>query len=105
MLHLTPKPYDPPKEFWYYHDGETVGHFAFGEQPDGMDFLMPALRAEGAAKVKGTDGNYVTIDDEARKVLAAIERYFRVSIPREDVLSGTLPGAVTAMAPPNNPGD
>lgn len=105
VIHLTPKPYDPPKEFWYYRSGDTVGRFDFGEQPGGMEFLTPALQAVGAMKIMGRDGVYEEIDDETRKILAAIERHFSVSLPRADVIDGSLPAAVTAVTHPENPGD
>ncbi|MFF5716112.1 hypothetical protein [Streptomyces buecherae] len=105
VLHLTPKSYDPPKEFWYYRDGVTLGRFDFGEQPGELEFLAPSLEAEGALNVRGPNGLYARVDDEARKILAALERHFGLSLPYEDIVHGTLPGVVTAMTPPENLGD
>ncbi|MFJ5776265.1 hypothetical protein [Streptomyces sp. NPDC093094] len=101
VLHLTPKPDDPPKECWYYRDGETVGRLDIGDTPDeGMAFLLPTFEEAGLL-----DDDVSEEFDSLRATLTALQQYFGLSLPRREILNGRLPAAVTAAAPPENLGD
>ncbi|MFH8751995.1 hypothetical protein ACH4GK_34070 [Streptomyces rimosus] len=101
VLHLTPKPDDPPREGWYYRDGHTVGRFDIGDTPDeGLTFLLPAFEAAGLL-----DEDVSEEFDSLRATLAALQQHFGLSLPRQAILDGRLPAAVTATAPPENLGD
>ncbi|MFB7500745.1 hypothetical protein ACFC09_39745 [Streptomyces sp. NPDC056161] len=101
VLHLTPKPDDPPRECWYYRDGHTVGRFDIGDTPDeGMAFLLPAFEEAGLL-----DDDVSEELDSLRATLAALQQYFGLSLPRQEILNGRLPAAVTASVPPENLGD
>ncbi|CAM5563125.1 hypothetical protein [Streptomyces purpurascens] len=101
VLHLTPKPDDPPRECWYYRDGQTVGRFDIGDTPDeGMAFLLPAFEEAGLLEDDVSDEF-----DSLRATLTALQQYFGLSLPRQEILNGQLPAAVTATVPPVNLGD
>ncbi|MGW5116242.1 hypothetical protein ACWEQ8_12505 [Streptomyces noursei] len=101
VLHLTPKTDDPPKECWYYRDGQTVGRFDFGDTPDeGMEFLLPAFEEAGLL-----DDDVSEEFDTSRATLTALQQHFGLSLPRQEILSGRLPAAITAIVPPENLGD
>ncbi len=90
MLHLTPKPDDPPKEVWYYRDGATIGWFNIGERPDdGTEFLIPALEEAGFFDT-------TLHEDEVLITLRVLQEHFGLSLPRQQILTGRLPPAVTA---------
>lgn len=87
VLHQTPKPDDPPRECWYYRDGQTVGRFDIGDTPEGgMAFLLPAF-------------------DSLSAPLTALQQHFGLSLPRREILDDRLPAVVTAAVPPENLGD
>lgn len=99
VLHLTPKPDDPPKEVWYYRDGATIGWFNIGERPDdGTEFLIPALEEAGFFDT-------TLHEDEVLITLRVLQEHFGLSLPRQQILTGRLPSAVTAKTPPENLGD
>ena len=101
VLHLTPKPDDPPRECWYYRDGHTVGRFDIGDTPDeGMEFLLPAFEEAGLLDEDASEEF-----DSLRATLTALQQHFGLSLAREDILNGRLPAAVTAVVPPENLGD
>ncbi|MEU0031922.1 hypothetical protein [Streptomyces sp. NPDC006335] len=101
VLHLTPKPDDPPRECWYYRDGRTVGRFDIGDTPDeDMAFLLPAFEEAGLL-----DDDASEDFDSLHATLSALQQHFRLSLPRQDILNGRLPAAVTATVPPENLGD
>jgi hypothetical protein len=101
VLHLTPKPDDPPRECWYYRDGRTVGRFDFGDTPDeGMSFLLPSLSELGLLDDEESE-DY----DSLRATLAVLQQHFGLSLPRREILNGRLPAAVTATTPPGSPGE
>ncbi|MFF8931587.1 hypothetical protein ACF1AO_30470 [Streptomyces longwoodensis] len=101
ILHLTPKPDDPPRECWYYRDGQTIGRFDIGDTPDeGLEFLLPAFEEAGLLE-DDVDEEF----DSLRATLAALQQHFSLSLPRQQVLTGRLPAAVTAAVPPENLGD
>ncbi|MGW3657170.1 hypothetical protein ACWD6R_16415 [Streptomyces sp. NPDC005151] len=105
VLHLTPKGYDPPSEVWYYRDGATVGHFSIGEIPDGdMTFLAPAFEAAGLVDDPVLSERPEDFDS-VRATLAVLEEHFGLCLPRDAVLEGRLPAAVTALTHPENLGD
>ncbi|MER7396465.1 hypothetical protein ABT381_13185 [Streptomyces sp. NPDC000151] len=105
VLHLTAKPDDPPRECWYYRDGATVGRFDFGERPEGgLEFLVPALEEAGAVDDPFLP-DFPEDYDETPPTLTALENHFHLSLPRELILTGSLPAAVTAKVPPENLGD
>ncbi|MFD4413585.1 hypothetical protein [Streptomyces sp. NPDC058476] len=105
VLHLTPKPDDPPRECWYYRDGVTVGRFDIGETPDEqLAFLLPA--SEEGGLVDDPLLSEASEDfDSLRATLEALQQHFGLSLPREEILNGRLPAAVTASVPPENLGD
>jgi hypothetical protein len=101
VLHLTPKPDDPPRECWYYRDGQTVGRFDIGDTPDeDMAFLLPAFEEAGLL-----DDDVSEDFDSLHATLTALQQHFGLSLPRQDILNGRLPAAVTATVPPENLGD
>ncbi|MEW2290233.1 hypothetical protein [Streptomyces sp. NPDC047841] len=91
-----PKPDDPPKECWYYHDGHTVGRFDIGDTPDeAMAFLLPAFEEAGLL-----DDDVREEFDSLHATLAALQQHFGLSLPRQEVMNGRLPAAVTAIVLP-----
>lgn len=100
-MHLTPKPDDPPRECWYYRNGQTVGRFDIGGTPDaGMAFLLPAFEEAGLLDdVLGEEF------DSLCATLTALQQHFGLSLPRREILNGRLPAAVTAPVLPENLGD
>ncbi|MFF7161818.1 hypothetical protein ACFZBP_10665 [Streptomyces sp. NPDC008086] len=101
VLHLTPKPDDPPRECWYYHDGQTVGRFDIGDSPDErLAFLLPAFEQAGLLSDDVSEEF-----DSLHATLTALQQHFGLSLPRQDILNGRLPAAVTATVPPENLGD
>ncbi|MEU5647468.1 hypothetical protein [Streptomyces milbemycinicus] len=105
ILHLTPKPDDPPRECWYYRDGQTVGRFDIGATPDeGLAFLLPTFEEAGLVDdplLPDMSEDF----DSLRATLAALQQYFGLSLPREQIMNDRLPAAVTAAVPPENLGD
>lgn len=101
VVHLTPKPDDPPRECWYYRDGETIGRFDIGDTPDeNMAFLLPAFEDAGLL-----DDDVSEEFDSLSATLSALQGHFGLSLPRHEILQGRLPAAVTATVPPENLGD
>ncbi|MGX1274810.1 hypothetical protein [Streptomyces phaeoluteigriseus] len=101
VLHLTPKPDDPPRECWYYRDGQTVGRFDIGDTPDGgMAFLLPAFEEAGLL-----DDDVNEEFDSMSATLTALPQHFGLSLPRQDIFHERLAAAVTAVVPPENLGD
>ncbi|WP_242432046.1 hypothetical protein [Streptomyces avermitilis] len=43
--------------------------------------------------------------DSLRATLTALQQHFELSLPRQEILNGRLPAAVTATVPPENLGD
>ncbi|WP_328868652.1 hypothetical protein OHT76_43955 [Streptomyces sp. NBC_00287] len=43
--------------------------------------------------------------DSLRATLTALQQHSGLSLPRQDILNGRLPAAVTATTPPENLGD
>ncbi|MGA5363991.1 hypothetical protein [Streptomyces purpurascens] len=43
--------------------------------------------------------------DSLRATLTALQQHFGLSLPRQEILNGQLPAAVTATVPPVNLGD
>lgn len=109
MIHLTPKPDDPPREFWYYENGATVCAMDIGSESrrrgNDPDVLVPALARAGLVSPTGGPLGGERHDDYVERLFGALEDHFKVSLPRDLVVDGALPAAVTATSEPRNLGD
>ncbi|GAA5706388.1 hypothetical protein [Streptomyces avermitilis] len=65
-----------------------------------MAFLLPAFEEAGLLD----DGVSEELDS-LRATLTALQQHFELSLPRQEILNGRLPAAVTATVPPENLGD
>ncbi|MFI0204821.1 MULTISPECIES: DUF6461 domain-containing protein [Streptomyces] len=100
-VHLDPQPDHPPKQFAYARDGELVCCFGLGEEVwrggHRPDFLLPELIAAGILTPQGACARPAdeAEGDRDRRVLAVLERRFRLSVPRRLIADTPLPAYVT----------
>ncbi|WP_329565778.1 DUF6461 domain-containing protein [Streptomyces sp. NBC_01361] len=94
LYYESQNPKLPPPEFTYFHNGEYVcgfdmymhtwSHDITGSRPD---LVSAALQAAGVPDEDRRDTAHT-------KSLAVVEEQFQLTLPKEQVLHGTLPAAL-----------
>ncbi|MFE7463900.1 DUF6461 domain-containing protein [Streptomyces sp. NPDC057499] len=108
VVHLNPKPDDPPAEFSYARDGRYICGYSICEEDDRdgeePDLLVESLRKAGVPLVgypTGDDEVEDDVDELTRRSLVAIESHFRLSLPPHLVSEAPLPMIVTSRTEPS----
>jgi hypothetical protein len=108
VVHLNPKPDDPPAEFSYARDARHICGFSICEEDDRdgeePDLLVDSLRKVGVPLV-----DFLADDDEAeddadeltRRSLVAIENHFGLSLSPHLAFDAKLPMVVTSRTEPS----